>query len=319
MNAGRALDLRRVRVAAARQPALDILTFDLIPIDGRPLPDFTAGAHVDVQVPGGPVRSYSLCGDPGSAERYTIAVKKEPESRGGSAGMHASVAAGTILSIGTPRNHFPLAPEAGRSIFVAGGIGITPIVAMIRALHARGQEWELHYCARSEQHAAFYRELAELAPDRVHGYFAEVPILDVAALTREQPDGAHLYCCGPKGLMRAVENATADWTPGHVHFEWFTAPGIETGPNRAFEIELARSGIVLTVPPDRSILQVLRANGFDVPSTCEEGICGSCETQLIAGEAEHRDALLSPDERAANTSMMICVSRAAGERLVLDL
>ena len=313
------LDLRRVRVASVRPVARDTLAFDLVPIDGRPLPPATPGAHIDVQVPGGPIRQYSLCRDAARPERYTVAVKKEPASRGGSIGMHNSVEEGTILSIGGPRNHFPLAPNARSSIFIAGGIGITPIFAMIRALHAAGRDWTLHYCARSEEHAAFLQDLLTLDPSRVHGYFSEEPILDVAALTRVQLPGAHLYCCGPKALMMAVAEATAAWTPGHVHFEWFTAPDIEAGPNTAFEVELKRSGIVLPVPPDRSILEVVREHGIDVPSNCQEGICGTCETRVLAGEPDHRDALLSPEEKTTGATMMICVSRAKSERLVLDL
>jgi vanillate O-demethylase ferredoxin subunit len=319
MTSSRLLDLRRVRVISVGHPAIDVMTFGLQEADGRPLAPFTAGAHIDVQIPGGPVRQYSLCGKAVSVDPYTIAVKKELESRGGSTGMHERIDAGTVLSIGGPRNHFPLVPGRHPSLFIAGGIGVTPITAMISALETEGQDWTLHYCARSKDHAAFYAELEKLAPERVHGHFSEKPILDVDALMREQPAGTHIYCCGPKGLMNSVREATSAWPEDHVHFEWFTAPDINTDANTAFEVELARSGVVLNVAPDQSILQVLRDNGFDIPSACEEGICGTCETRVLSGEPEHRDALLSPEERAANKTMMVCVSRSKGPRLVLDL
>jgi vanillate O-demethylase ferredoxin subunit len=319
MTARHTNEARRVRVESMRREAIDVLAFDLLPADGRPLASSEPGAHIDVHVPDGPVRQYSLCGDLRGTERYTIAVKREANGRGGSAAMHERVAVGSVLAIVGPRNNFPLAQDARRSLFVAGGIGITPIHAMIHALHAADRDWELHYCARSEGHAAFYRDLRALAPGRVHAYFSEEPILDVATLTRNQTPDTHLYCCGPKGLMTAVGEATAHWAPGHVHFEWFSAPGGEAAPNQAFEVELRRSGMTLTVPPDRSILQVLRDHGLDVPSSCEEGVCGTCETRVLAGEPEHRDMLLSPAERAANSTMMICISRARSGRLVLDL
>jgi vanillate O-demethylase ferredoxin subunit len=319
MTSSRPLDLRRVRVAAVGHPAIDVMTFDLESADGRPLAPFAPGAHIDVQIPGGPVRQYSLCGESVATGSYTIAVKKEPESRGGSSGLHERIEVGAVLSIGGPRNHFPLSPGRHPNLFIAGGIGITPITAMISKLHAEGEDWTLHYCARSERHAAFYEKLTKLALERVHAHFSETPILDANELVRSLSPEAHIYCCGPKGLMNAVKDATASWPQEQIHFEWFTAPDIETGPNTQFEVELAKSGTVFTIPPDQSILQVLRENGYDIQSACEEGICGTCETRVLAGEPEHRDALLSPAERAENKTMMICVSRAKSARLVLDL
>lgn len=319
MTMSRSLDLRRVRVVSVAHPADDVMTFDLQEADGRSLSSFAPGAHIDVQIPGGPVRQYSLCGKAVASGPYTIAVKKESGSRGGSSGMHERIEVGAVLSIGGPRNHFPLAPGRHPSLFIAGGIGITPITAMISALHEDQQDWMLHYCARSEKHAAFYAELTKLSPERVKTYFSEKPILDVAALINQQAPDTHIYCCGPKALMNAVAEATSTWPREQVHFEWFIAPDIETAPNTAFEIELARSKMVLTVPPDQTILQVLRDNGFDIQSACEEGICGTCETAVLAGEVEHRDALLSAEERAENKTMMVCVSRAKGSRIVLDL
>jgi ferredoxin-NADP reductase len=312
-------ELRRVRVVSVRDVAVEVRGYELTPADGRPLPSYTAGAHIDVHLPSGLVRQYSLCGDIKVSNWYTIAVKKEPTGRGGSLNMHDAVEVDSVLAISVPRNYFELNPEAQSSLLIAGGIGITPIYAMAKALAARGHEWTLHYCARSEGHASFYHELQALGGARVAAHFSEVPVLDVARLLAAQSAGTHVYCCGPVGLMSAVKEATAGWIPSHVHFEWFAAPAIDHSRDQAFEVELRRSGLVLTVPANRTILQVVREAGIDVPSSCEEGVCGTCETMLLAGETDHRDLLLTPEERVCNRSMMICCSRARSRRLVLDL
>jgi ferredoxin-NADP reductase len=313
------LSERLVRVVAIREAAIDTLCFELAAADRRPLPPFTPGAHIDVHAPSGQVRQYSLCGDARDASRYTIAVKREADGRGGSRSMHDDVEEGGPLGIVEPRNHFPLASEAAHSLFIAGGIGITPIYAMIRALDAADRAWDLHYCARSEGHAAFYAELAALGGPRVVPWFSETPILDARALLREVRDGTHVYCCGPPGLMAAVKEAALHWPADRVHFEYFAAPGRVDAPNRRFEVELRASGLFLDVPAERTLLAVVREQGIEVASSCEEGVCGTCETRVLEGECEHRDFLLSEAERAANKSMMICVSRAKSPRLVLDL
>lgn len=313
------LEQRLVRVTAVRDAAVDIRCFELAAADRRPLAPFTPGAHIDVHAPGGQVRQYSLCGDPRDATSYTIAVKREAAGRGGSRSMHDDVEAGSALGILDPRNHFPLAEGAAHSLFIAGGIGITPIRAMIHALAADGQAWELHYCARSPAHAVFHDELAALGGPRVTPWFSEAPLLDAHALLREVRDGTHVYCCGPAALMAAVKDATAHWPAGCVHFEYFTAPAHAPAPNRAFEVELRASGLTFEVPPERSLLQAVRDHGVDVATSCEDGVCGTCETRVLEGECEHRDLLLTDAERAANKSMMICVSRAKSPRLVLDL
>ena len=313
------LEQRLVRVVAMREVAIDILSFDLVAADHRPLAPFTPGAHVDVHTPGGFVRQYSLCGDPRDGSRYSIAVKREVAGRGGSRSMHEDVEEGSALALLGPRNHFPLADDASKSLFIAGGIGITPIRAMIQSLHAQQRAWELHYCARSEAHAAFYTELAAMGSDGVTPWFSETPLLDSQVLLREVRAGTHLYCCGPAGLMAAVKDASAHWPSDHVHFEYFAAPPHADPPNRSFEVELRASGLVFEVPAQHTLLQSVREHGIDVPSSCEEGVCGTCETRVIEGECEHRDFLLSEDERASNRTMMICVSRAKSRRLVLDL
>ncbi|HZP87907.1 MAG TPA: PDR/VanB family oxidoreductase [Burkholderiales bacterium] len=313
------LEQRRVRVAAIRTAAIDTLSFDLVAADRRPLKPFPPGAHIDVHVPNGLVRQYSLCGDPRDTSRYTIAVKRELAGRGGSRSMHEDVEEGTPLGILDPRNHFPLAQDAAHSLFIAGGIGITPICAMIRNLHAEGRSWELHYCARSAAHAAFYPELVALGDKRVTPWFSEQPLLDPRTLLREVSPGTHVYCCGPSGLMTAVKDAAYHWPQDHIHFEYFAAPAHTEAPNRAFMVELRKSGLVFEVAPECTLLQAVREHGIDVASSCEEGVCGTCETRVLEGECQHRDVLLSEAERAANTSMMICVSRAMSPRIVLDL
>jgi ferredoxin-NADP reductase len=311
-------ELRRVRVSAIRLLATDILAFDLIAADGRPLAPFTAGSHVDVYTPSGVVRQYSLCSDPRERNFYTIAVKNELAGRGGSTSMHANVEVGTLLGIAGPRNHFPLLTHAKSSVFVAGGIGITPIYAMIQTLAANDGDWTLHYCARSEEHAAFHDELTLHYPSRVKRYFSESPLLDPREVLRDIGAESHLYCCGPAGLMKAVQDAGSPDDAARLHFEWFSAPAAPHAENQGFEVQLASTGAVLEIPPEKSILHVLREQGIDVPCSCEEGVCGSCETRIVSGEVEHRDALLTAAERQANRSMMVCVSRARG-RVVLDL
>jgi vanillate O-demethylase ferredoxin subunit len=313
-------ELRLARVSAVRTVAKDILAYDLVPADRRPFAPYEPGAHIDVHVPNGLVRPYSLCGDPAQPKRYTIAVKLEEGGRGGSASMHRGAEAGVALGIEGPRNYFALQPGEDRTTLIAGGIGITPIYAMAQWLAANGRTWELHYCARSAQHAAFVAELEALPNGSVKTYFSETPLLDAAALLREARSGVELYCCGPAPLMQAVKDASAHWPSERVHFEYFSAPPAQWPDNEPFEVELARSGEVLQVPADRSILQVVRERGIDVHSACEEGVCGTCETAVLAGVPQHRDMLLSAAEKASGRSMMICVSRAArGSRLVLDL
>ncbi len=310
---------RRVRVTAVRQVAEDVRTFELVAADGRPLPPPTAGSHLVIEVPAGLLRHYSLCGDPRDASRYVIAVKREAAGRGGSASMHDAVEPGSILTIAGPRNQFPLAPQPSFSVLIAGGIGITPLFAMAQALQHTHSPWELHYCARSAAHAAFLGELSALRPSAVTPYLSPTPIFDAATEFSRFRPGTHVYCCGPAGLMQAVADATSHWPEGLIHFEWFSTPADTEVPNGTFEVELARSGMVLAVPGHLSVLQVVRAAGIDVPSSCEEGVCGTCETRVLAGAVDHRDHVLSPAERRANGSMMICVSRAEGGRLVLDL
>lgn len=307
-----------VRIAAIRPAAEDIVTLDLVAVDGGELPPFTAGAHIDLHLPGGMVRHYSLVNDPAERHRYRIAVKKEAGGRGGSRHVHEKLAEGDRLTVGGPRNHFAVPAGTNPLLLLAGGVGIAPIRSMIHAAERQGRPWRLHYAARSRGHAAFREELAARGPERVRFWFdADGEPLDLARALAD--DGATLLCCGPAGLMEAVRAATAGWPEERVRFEWFTPPATAAVEDGAFEVELRRSGRTVLVPAGRSILDALLDAGADVPFSCNEGVCGCCETAVLDGAIDHRDVLLSAAERSAGRTMMICVSRALGHRLVLDL
>jgi vanillate O-demethylase ferredoxin subunit len=313
-----------VRVAAI-EPVADIVkTYELVDLEGRALPPFAAGAHIDIHVPGGPIRQYSLCNDPREEGRYVVAVQREEQGRGGSKRLHDELKVGDVVTVSAPRNNFPLEEGAKAHLLIGGGIGITPIMAMIRRLLALGADFHLHYCSRAPERTAFLSLLKSPAfGGRVTFHFdGGDPSrgLDVKALLEEIRPGTHLYCCGPGGLMAAVKKASAHWPPGTVHFEYFTAdPEATKGPKGSFEVEIASTGAVYVVPADKSIMQVLRENGHSIDSSCEEGICGTCATPVKAGEIEHRDMVLSDEEKATNRWMMVCCSRAKSDRIVLDL
>lgn len=321
----------RLLVRAIHDEAPGIRSFELSDPDGHELPPFTAGSHVDVVVPGGPLRQYSLFNDPAERHRYRIAVLLEPSGRGGSRAMHEAVAPGDLLEVSAPRNHFPLEESAERHLLIAGGIGVTPLLAMVSRLQRIGAPFEIHYCTRSAERTAFRDALAPLAAAgavRFHHDGGDPGRgLDVRALVARADDdeGTHLYCCGPPGLMRAVRDAASAWPAYRLHFEHFAAPATPqpaaaaAGPDaeQAFEVELASSGRVLTVPPGQSILSVLCAAGLSPDSSCEAGVCGVCRTRYLAGDVDHRDFVLADAERADH--VMICVSRSRGPRLVLDL
>lgn len=317
----------QVRVAEARAEAKDVLALELRACDGRPLPPFEPGAHVEVTLPNGLVRHYSLTNDWRETDRYTIGVGRADESRGGSDWIHANVRRDTILPISTPRNNFPLDPEASSFRFIAGGIGITPIMAMIRWCEANGRQWRLVYACRSHQRAAFYEDLRRFGPEKVGFHFDDEAgtVLDVADALQSLAEGEKVYCCGPDPLMQAVQARSAALPPGTVRFEWFTVPPqppageAERADIGAFEVHLKRAGLTLAVAPDKSILETIEAAGLDVPFSCREGLCGTCQTTVIEGDPEHRDYVLSDEERAAGKSMCVCVSRSKSPRLVLDL
>ena len=303
-----------VVVVARRDEAPGVVGLELALPSSGALPAWTPGAHIDVELPGGLTRQYSLCGDPADSGRWRIGVLREADGRGGSRWIADELTEGAILRVRGPRNNFPLQP-AGRYVFVAGGIGITPLLPMIRAVEATGADWVLHYGGRTRGSMAFLAELSRFG-DRVRVYPQdEVGLLDLGAVLDEP--GALVYCCGPTGLIEALE---ARCPAGMLRVERFTAvPVAVEGPDSAFEVVCERSGVTVTVPPGTTVLQAVEDAGVDVLSSCAKGICGTCETAVLGGEPDHRDSLLTEEEKAAGDTMLICVSRCRGARLVLDL
>jgi phthalate 4,5-dioxygenase reductase subunit len=304
------------RIARAERIAEDIHLFELRDPAGTDLPEFTAGAHVTVRVPNGMLRKYSLCNDPAERDRYVIAVKRETSGRGGSESLVRDTATGGALAVSDPINNFALVKAAGGHLFVAGGIGITPIMAMIRQLAAAGRRFRLYYCTRAPEVTAFRAELAEFGSQVVihHDGGDLARAIDLWPIL-EKPSGRHLHCCGPRGLMQAVRDMTGHWPSSAVHFESF-ADAAPRPDDKPLTVRLAKSGDIVTVPVGTTILAALRAHGLDVPSSCESGTCGTCRTRLVSGEADHRDLVLADDERATN--IMLCVSRALSDELVID-
>lgn len=309
-----------LRVEQLRREADGVLSVTLADPEGGVLPAWAPGAHIDLELPG-LVRQYSLCGDPADRRTYTIAVLREPDSAGGSAHMHEVLRPGDLVEVGGPRNHFALVP-ADRYLFIAGGIGITPMLPMIAAAEAAGADWRLAYGGRRRETMAFLDVLAAYG-DRVDVVVeAEDGPLDLAALLAEPRAGTAVYCCGPGGLLDAVEErCDAAWPEDALHLERFKAKALAIDPaaERAFEVVCARSELTVPVPADRPIADCLDAAGVPVPTACREGICGSCEVKILDGVAEHRDSLLSRAEQEEGRTLMVCVSRARTDRLVLDL
>jgi len=311
-------------VAARHDEALDICSFELAAADASPLPAFSAGAHIDVHLANGLVRQYSLCNHPAERHRYLIGVLKDPASRGGSSSLHQQLEVGTRLRISEPRNLFALEHAARRSLLFAGGIGITPLLSMAEQLAHSGADFQLHYCARSAQRAAFVQRLqASPFAERVSLHFDEQPdtALDIAQALAGPRDDVHLYVCGPGGFMQHVlDNARAQgWKEQCLHREYFSAAPIDHSADASFAVKLASSGQVFQVPADRSVVQVLQDQGIEVPISCEQGICGTCLTRVLEGVPEHRDLFLTEDEQARNDQFTPCCSRARSPLLVLDL
>jgi len=314
-----------VRVARKRVEARDICSLELVSADGSALPAFSAGAHIDVHLPGGLTRPYSLCNAPTDTGRYVISVLRDANSRGGSVAVHEAVTDGSLLQIGAPKNHFPLADQAPHHLLLAGGIGITPLLAMAETLTIRGEPFELHHCSRSRERTAFMERIAA-APyaARVSHHFddgAPGQQLDIAATLQAAEPGTHVYVCGPQGFMDAVLGTARrqGWPEARLHFEFFSAAPADTSSDGSFELEIASSGQVITVKPEQTALQALQAAGLDIPMSCEQGVCGTCLTGVKSGTPEHRDQYLTPEERAANDQFLPCCSRAKSPRLVLDL
>ncbi len=308
-------------VTSVEKVAEDVVALTLVDPDGTPLPPWTPGAHVDL-VLGDVVRQYSLCGDPSDSGAITVAVLREQESRGGSVYVHESLGVGSVVRVRGPRNHFPLV-AAPRYVFIAGGIGITPMLPMMAEAEASGADWHLYYRGRSRASMAYADAVVERYGDRVTLLPGdETGPLVLAEVLGDPSQDTLVYCCGPERLLVGVEEICAKtWPAGALHLERFAAKEIDVpeGGERAFELVLAGSGITLTVPPDRSVFKVIEDAGVSVLGSCHEGICGTCEQIVLEGEVDHRDSVLNESERAANDAMMVCVSRCFSDRLVLDL
>ncbi len=314
-----------VRVARKAVEATDICTFELVAVDGAALPSFSAGSHVDVHLPGGLTRQYSLCNDPTETHRYLIGVLRDPASRGGSQALHTMVQEGQVLQISAPKNHFGLAHDARRSLLLAGGIGVTPILCMAERLAMTGADFAMHYCTRSRDRAAFLlRITASRYAPRVQLHFddgAADQKLDLAALLADPQAGVHLYVCGPQGFMDAVLKTAREkgWPENQLHYEFFSAEVARSDSDAGFEIQLASSGRVIAVATDQTVTQALSAAGVEVQTSCEQGVCGTCLTRVLSGMPDHKDLYLTPEEQAANDQFTPCCSRAKTARLVLDL
>ena len=313
-----------LRVAKVEQITPRIRMFELVSLDGAPLPGFTAGSHIDVELGNGEERSYSLLNDQGETGRYVIAVLREADGRGGSAWMHDALREGDGIRAAPPENDFRLSEAGDHHILIAGGIGVTPILPMAARLREIGRDYAIHYCARSEEEAAFAREVASRHGERARFHYDGGVAgcgLDVARLLANRPSAAHAYVCGPAGLIKAVREAGRDWPSGTIHFELFKGSNADLGLdalNEPFDVVCKRAGKRFTIPADRSILDVLKDEGFRIRSLCRDGVCGTCRVDLISGEVDHRDECLDEDEQGE--ALQVCVSRARpGQTLILDL
>lgn len=313
-----------VQIASVSTAAKGVVTIELRPADGEALPPFTAGAHIDLHLAPGLVRSYSLLNGQHETDRYVIAVQRDPSSRGGSAHVHDVLREGMTLQVSVPRNHFALTEDSAHSELIAGGIGITPLHSMILRLEALGRSWRLHYCAKTQEHAALMKELAQYG-DKVHFNFDQMPggrLLDIGAVVAQAPAGTHFYCCGPLPMLAAFEQAVREQPGDTVHREYFSAAPAALLPSdgaRTYEVKLAKAGLTFKVGPGESILDKLIEHDFDIIYSCREGVCGACETTVLEGTPDHHDLVLSQSEHAAGKTMMVCCSGARSELLVLDL
>ena len=313
-----------VKVLRKQQEAVGIASFELARPDGAALPAFSAGSHIDVQLPGGLTRQYSLCNGDSEQHRYRIAVLRDAASRGGSVAMHDAVCEGDTLQISEPRNHFPLV-QAQRSLLFAGGIGVTPLLCMAQRLATLGAGFELHYSTRSAARTAFCQEIADAAfADRVRFHFDDGDAgqkLDLPAVLGAPRPDTQLYVCGPTGYIDHVVTTAKGlgWPAAQIHLEYFGAPAQDTSGDQGFEVRIASTGKTYAIAPDMSVVEALRKEGIDILTSCEQGVCGTCITRVLEGEVDHRDMYLTDEEKASNEQFMPCCSRAHSKLLVLDL
>jgi vanillate O-demethylase ferredoxin subunit len=318
--------LLTVRIARKAAEALDICSLDLEREDGGPLPAFAAGSHIDLHLPGGLVRQYSLCNPPSETHRYRIGVLRDAAGRGGSRAVHDGLHEGDTLTISAPRNHFALARDAAHHLLLAGGIGITPVLCMAERLAVAGEAFSMHYCTRSRERTAFAGRIASSgfasAVTMHHDDGPEAQKFDLAGTLDRAPAGSHLYVCGPRGFMDAVLDAARarGWPEERLHYEFFGAavapPSSDDG---AFQVRIASSGAVVDVPAGTTVARALAACGIEVLTSCEQGVCGTCLTRVLEGEPDHRDSYLTPEEQAANDQFLPCCSRSRSPVMVLDL
>ncbi len=309
----------KLRLQSVRYAAAGTHLYEFADPDGTPLPAYAPGAHLDVHMPGGLMRQYSLARPWREGEGYLVGIKLDADTRGGSRYMHEQARVGQLFEIGGPRNHFPLEEAAPQTLLIAGGIGVTPIWCMAQRLDEIGAEFELHYAVRTRADAAFLESLERMAPRvRLHVDAEAERVLDVAGIVQAAPAEAHLYCCGPTPMMEAFTAAAEGRPAERIHLEYFSAPPLEPIEG-GFVVALKKTGKEFVVEPGSTILETLRAAGLNVPASCEQGVCGTCETRVLEGAPDHRDLLLTPAEKASGETMMICCSGSLTPRLVLDL
>ena len=317
--------LFNVRVHSITDLAEDIRAFELVDPKGGDLAEFTAGAHIDIHIDDGLVRQFSLCNSPRERHRYEIAVLNEPDGRGGSLALHEKVSEGDILTVSEPRNHFRLVDDAVRHLLLAGGIGVTPMMAMMETLETVGADYVIHYCTRTPLNTAFMDRLIPLAEQGKvffhHDGGDPSQGLDIDATLDNPRAGTHLYYCGPPGFMSAAASAAVDhWPEGTAHFEYFTPPEEDRDEpleNKPFQVKIVSSGDIFDIPADETIIEVLRGAGLTIDTSCEDGYCATCMTRYLEGEPEHRDAVLDDEDRAE--FVLICCARSRTPVLVLDL
>jgi ferredoxin-NADP reductase len=324
-----AIETLQLRVRQITNEAEGINTFELVDPSGRELPEFSAGSHIDIHIPGNFLRQYSLCNNPQERHRYIVGVLNDPNSTGGSRSMHENVRSGDLVTVSYPRNNFPVRDEAKHHLLLAGGIGVTPMMAMIERLQTMCADFTMHYCTKSEEQTAFRGRLADLEREGriVNHYDGGDPSkgLDIPELLKEHPEGTHLYYCGPTGFMLATKEGSAHWPSETVHFEYFAPVAMEKSTagesvqlgDAEFQVTISSSGATYNIPADKSIVDVLRENGIDIDTSCEAGTCGTCKTHYLEGEPDHNDFVLTDAEQ--KEWVMVCCARSNSEKIVLDL
>ena len=318
-DAGTAGAALRLRVTAVRWKSENVRTIELRSTEKTALPSFEAGAHLDLHLPNGLVRSYSLVSNPTDRGRYVVAVARDRASRGGSTFIHDQLRVGDVLRVAAPRNLFPLDRGSASALLIGGGIGITPLMTMAAELERRDRDWTLYYAVRTADEAAFSVDLARYGHRvRIHCDDEAGVILPIAAVVDAAPEGAHFYCCGPAPMLDAFVGATRAFPPALVHLERFTATE-QAATAGGFLVELVRAKRTIAVPGGSTILEALTNQGINWPNSCQQGICGTCEARVLDGVPDHRDSVLTDSEHAANQSMMICCSGSRSEKLVLDI